>query len=143
MERRNLIMLLLISFGIVLVIGIVVAILYNIGPRWIWMKEWAFLLALICISISVFVLLISGAFCLDNHIDWPEDIVRLQTEYLAITNDLEQLNETSLLHTWAIKDSIVNYNTEVYRHKRFVDSPWIGIFYSKEIAAMPLIEFGG
>ena len=136
-------MLLLISFGIVLVIGVVAAILYNHGPDWIWMENWASALAFICIIVSVFALVISGAFCLDNHMNWPEDIVRLQTEYLAITNDLEQLNETNLLHTWTIKDSIINYNTEVYRHKRFVDNPWIGIFYNKEIAAMPLIELGG
>ena len=136
-------MLLFIIFGIVLVIGIVAAILYNHGPNWIWMKEWAFFLALACIITSGLALIVSGLYCLDNHVDGPADIVRLQTEYFVITNNLEQLNETNLLLTRTIKDSIVNYNAEVYRHKCLVDSPWVGIFYNKEIAAMPLIEFGG
>ena len=136
-------MLLLIISGALLIIGVIAAILYNRGPRWAYLKNWVLGITLFALIISLSGLLFCGIASLNCYTDYPEDIVRLQTEYFIITSDLQQLNEADLLHTWTIKDSIIEYNTEIYKHKRFVDSPWIGIFYSKEIAAMPLIELGG
>lgn len=137
-------MLLLIIFGIMIVIGIVAVILYNCGPDWAIYETWVMTVAIIGIALGLVALICSGIATLSNYFYWPEDVMRLQAEYLAITEDLERLNDTDgLLHVWTIKDSIIEYNTEVYKHKRFADSPWIGIFYNKEIAAMPLIEIGG
>lgn len=33
-----------------------------------------------------------------------------------------------------------SYNTEIMKHREFVNDPWVGCFYSREIAELDLLE---
>lgn len=132
-------MLFIIIALVCLAVGIVATVLYKCGPySWARHEDWAMFTALIGYILAFIIGLTSSICYLEFKTNEPYLIENLKTEYVVIQANIDRINEDKMPYTWS--NAIADYNSTVAQHKRYVDNPWLGIFYSKEIAEMEFID---
>lgn len=123
---------------IFIAIGIVAVILYNRGPYLTYLEDWCMSIAVISISVAIVIGLSSTVCLLDFKYNEPYLVESMKTEKLVIEANIDRINEDKLPYTWS--KEIADYNATIIKHKKNVNSPWLGIFHSKEIAEMEPID---
>ena len=132
-------MLFIIVALVCLIVGIVATVLYKHGPySWAYAEDWAMVTAILGYLLA-FVIGLTSIICyLEFKTNEIYLIENLKTEYIIIQANIDRINEDKMPYTWS--NAIADYNSTIAQHKRYADSPWLGIFYSKEIAKMEFID---
>jgi hypothetical protein len=130
-------MLFFIIFGIMLCVGIFLLVLYyplDYDSDLICHIGWAF-------AIIGFIVIGFALFSLPNSKQSERSLNQKIAEvniYMDSEKEIRSLNEYNTVFSF-----IVGINKTIQEHKAFIDSPWRGIFLSKNIAEMEPYPYDG
>jgi ABC-type dipeptide/oligopeptide/nickel transport system permease component len=125
-------MIILASTILLTIIGIVLIVIYEINNNW-WYDEWQLFLGITLSMFSGLLLIIELIILISKPLDYKNFKIEYETttEIITFSDDIRDTNYTM---------KIIEINEEIKRNREYIDSPWIGIFYNKDIANMKLLN---
>lgn len=124
-------MIILILTIILLVIGIMCLVHYFRSDN--YFTDVYLLIGLIFLLIFGIVLLIEGILLLYKPLDYTDFKIKYET-----VSELSTSKEDIRDATYTMQ--LIEINNEIRINKEYVNNPWIGIFYNKDIANMQLLN---
>ena len=124
--------MLLLIFIICLILGIILLMIYN--KYWYssfadWCEPIGILLCVICIIGTI----ISTILLIMKPISYKNFKIRYDTLKDTITSSDDIRDAT-------FTKDLIEVNTEINKCRAYIDSKWIGIFFSKEMCELELLE---
>jgi hypothetical protein len=125
-------MILLISTIILIALGIVAILDYK-KQNWFEANEFQCVAGMMEAVVGTLFLLMELLIIGVKPLDYKNFKIKYETitETITSSEDIRDTNYTM---------KIIEINEEIKRNREYVDSPWIGIFYNKDIANMELLE---
>jgi len=104
--------------------------LYDTAPQWaVIIFTWiAGIVAVICIIIALCV-----------PISTEKQLASYEAMKITIDDARKQDGLNAIERAEIINTIATNFNYEIMKHRRLIGNEWVGIFYRKEIADLPLI----
>ena len=122
-------MIFLIIIIILSIVGIIFTYLGNLD----WRYDTFLFLGMLLDIFTGLTLLIMGMVILFKPYDYKQFKIEYETVQAMITTS-EDVRDTNYTQ------KLIEINTEINTNKEFINNPWIGLFYNKQIAELELLN---